>query len=184
MVMAATAKVWTLEEVHSLPDDGNKYELIHGELYVTPPPTDSHETIAARLTRLLDPFVAAHDLGYVYRAKAVVRVRGSEVEPDLFVRQPHPDPEGDWDTAPIPILVVEIVSPSTRRRDYGPKKSFYMEIGVAEYWIVERERRAITVIRPGEPDRIEHERLTWTPPGVADGLTIDVGDVIGQSCGV
>jgi hypothetical protein len=51
--MAAATKVWTLEELHSLPDDGNKYELIHGELFVTPPPTDPHETIAARLTRLL-----------------------------------------------------------------------------------------------------------------------------------
>ena len=53
--MPATTKVWTLEELHSLPDDGNKYELIRGELFVTPAPTNDHETISARLTRLLDP---------------------------------------------------------------------------------------------------------------------------------
>ena len=46
-------KVWTLEELHSLPDDGNKYELVHGELFVTPPPTVDHEEIAARLDRVL-----------------------------------------------------------------------------------------------------------------------------------
>ena len=90
MHMATVTKQWTLEEVHSLPDDGNKYELVRGELFVTPPPTDPHETIAARLSRLLDPYVAEHGLGYVYHPRAVMRFDGSEVEPDLMVRQPQP----------------------------------------------------------------------------------------------
>ena len=55
MHMAATKNGWTLEQLRSLPDDGNKYELIRGELFVTPPPADDHATIAARLARLLDP---------------------------------------------------------------------------------------------------------------------------------
>ena len=67
MHMANRAKKrWTLEELDSLPDDGNKYELIHGELFVTPAPTFQHETILARLTRILDPYVAANNLGFVY----------------------------------------------------------------------------------------------------------------------
>ena len=49
MHMATATKRWTLEELHSLPDDGNKYELVRGELFVTPPPTVDHETILARL---------------------------------------------------------------------------------------------------------------------------------------
>ena len=48
MQMVAPTRQWTLEELHSLPEDGNKYELIRGELFVTPPPTDNHETISAR----------------------------------------------------------------------------------------------------------------------------------------
>ena len=64
--MTTELKRWTLEEVHNLPDDGNKYELVRGELFVTPPPTDDHETIAARLARMLDPFVAANGLGMLY----------------------------------------------------------------------------------------------------------------------
>src|SRR5690242_17856882 len=131
MGMAATeTKIWTLEEVHSLPDDGNKYELIRGELFVTPPPTDYHETIGARLTRLLDPFVAANGLGLVYHPRAVMRFEGSEVEPDLMVRKPHPRPEKGWDSAPKPTLIVEILSDYTRRRDREQKKSFYLEAGV------------------------------------------------------
>ena len=66
MHMATVTKQWTLEEVHSLPDDGNKYELVRGELFVTPPPTDPHETIAARLSALLTPYVEREKLGYVY----------------------------------------------------------------------------------------------------------------------
>ncbi len=53
MVMAMPLKPLTLDEVHRLPDDGNKYELVNGELFVTPPPTGGHETILARLTALL-----------------------------------------------------------------------------------------------------------------------------------
>ena len=179
MAMVTTRKVWTLAELHSLPDDGNKYELIHGELFVTPPPTDEHETILARLTRLLDPFAAVNGLGFVYRARAVLRFEGSEVEPDLMVRQPDVGPGPDWDAAPTPILVVEVLSGSTRRRDQQQKKDYYMEAGVGEYWIVDPERRAVTVVQPGASERVERERLTWTPAGVASGLMLTLVDIFG-----
>ena len=93
--MPTETKRWTLEELHGLPeDDGNSYELAYGELWVTPAPTDRHETILARLARILDPYVEAQGLSLVYRARAVIRVgRDVEVEPDLMVRQPHPDPD-------------------------------------------------------------------------------------------
>jgi Uma2 family endonuclease len=179
MGMAATnTKIWTLEEVHSLPDDGNKYELVRGELFVTPPPTDYHETISARLTRLLDPFVAANGLGLVYHPRAVMRFEGSEVEPDLMVRQAHPKPEKDWDRAPTPSLIVEIISDSTRRRDYNQKKSLYQDAGV-EYWIVDPERRTVTVVRAGEPDRVEREAIRWTPLGSRSALILGISDVFG-----
>lgn len=56
MHMAGGTKQWTLEELHALPDDGNKYEVIDGELYVTPPPSPEHGTILARLSRILEPW--------------------------------------------------------------------------------------------------------------------------------
>src|SRR5258708_25171814 len=103
MHMATQTKRWTLEEVHSLPDDGNKYELVRGELFVTPPPSEDHETILGRLSALLEPYVAANGLGMVYHPRSVVRFEGSEVEPDLMVRQPRKRPVKDWDDAPSPI---------------------------------------------------------------------------------
>lgn len=176
MHMAAETKVWTLEEVHSLPDDGNKYELVRGELFVTPPPNPEHETIAARLTRLLDPFVAAHGLGFTYRPKAVMRFEGSEVEPDLMVRHSG-GRDTPWEKAPVPILVVEILSPSTRRRDHLQKRELYLDAGVAEYWIVDPERHEIRSIRRNQQDLIVRDHIAWNPPNVSESLTIQIDSV-------
>ncbi|HEX6051943.1 MAG TPA: Uma2 family endonuclease [Gemmatimonadaceae bacterium] len=177
MPVATEQKVWTLAELHSLPDDGNKYELIHGELFVTPPPVPEHEDVAARLTRLIDPFVAANDLGFVYHPRSVVRYRKSEVEPDLIVRKPWTGRRRKWEDAPIPILVVEILSPYTRRRDHEQKREFYMEVGVEEYWIADPEAHSILVVRQDEEDRLERETLTWSPSSAQSSLTIRLSDV-------
>jgi Uma2 family endonuclease len=180
MHMATTTKQWTLEELHSLPDDGNKYELVHGELFVTPAPSEDHETILASLSHALDSYVAANELGAVYRPRAVVRFDGSEVEPDLMVRAKRRAPAKDWDDAPTPILVVEVISGSTRRRDQVQKRGFYLEVGVAEYWIVDPERREIRVVRRGEPDVVATGELTWSPAGAGSPLVLRVSELFGD----
>jgi Uma2 family endonuclease len=175
MAVALATKKWTLKELHSLPEDGNKYELIRGELFVTPAPTDEHETILAKLSRILDPYVAANGLGYVYHPRAVLQFEGSEAEPDLMVRQPHPRRKGKWNTAPIPILIVEVHSPYTGRRDRQQKREYYLDAGVAEYWMIDPEEETITVVRAGEADVVVHDRLTWSPPSAAAPLEFEVG---------
>jgi Uma2 family endonuclease len=177
MHMAAAIKHWTLDELHRLPDDGNKYELVRGELFVTPPPSDDHETIIAKLARRLDPFVEAQQLGFVYRPRSVVRAEGSEVEPDLMVRAPKPPGGRDWDDAPIPILVVEVLSGSTRRRDLGAKRDFYRDIGVAEYWVIDPETKTVRVVRKAVPDQLRSDELTWQPAGASDALTLRVPEL-------
>ena len=174
MSMPSTVKDWTLEELHRLPDDGNKYELVHGELFVTPAPNEEHETIAARLTRLLDPYVAEHGLGAVYRPRAVIRYRGSEVEPDLMVRAERIRRKDSWDDAPTPILVVEIISPTTRRRDRMQKRDLYREAGVAEYWVIDAESRSVLVVRLGEDDVTATDTLTWAPREATSPLSIQL----------
>jgi Uma2 family endonuclease len=170
--MAAT-KVWTLEALHALPDDGNTYELVRGELLVTPAPTNHHENVAVLLARALEPYVAAHGLGYVYRPHAVIQRDGSQVEPDLMVRQIGTI-DGSWDKAPDPILVVEILSRSSRKRDGDAKRAFYLDIGVAEYWIVDPAARAITSTRRGQPDTVAKEEIIWCPAGASAALGLKV----------
>jgi Uma2 family endonuclease len=179
MDMATRTKQWTLEEVHSLPDDGNKYELVRGELFVTPPPSEDHETILARLSRILDPYVAANGLGMVYHPRSVMRYEGSEVEPDLMVRQPRTDKGRDWDEAPTPVLIVEVLSGSTRRRDHVQKRELYLDAGVSEYWIVDPESTSIRVVGPGRADVVITDRLTWSPQGAEHSLIVDFAAVFG-----
>ena len=180
MAVALQARKWTLAEMHRLPEDGNKYEVVFGELFVTPPPSVDHEDIAARLSAILTPYVQAERLGYVYHPRAVVRFKGSEVEPDLYVRQRVADPKGndrDWNRAPVPILVVEILSHYTRRRDREQKKELYMELGVAEYWIVDPEARAISVVSRLAGDRSVDADMLWAPAGAPRELTFRVGEL-------
>ena len=167
-------KAWTLEELDRLPDDGNKYELVRGELFVSPAPSVGHESLVSLLRQMIEPYVIRHGLGRVFGPRAVVRARGSEVEPDLMVRPlalPLPD---SWADAPLPILVVETLSNATRRRDHGQKRDFYLDLGIAEYWIVDGEHRTIRVIRPGHEDVVADVDLIWHPEPAPNALVIDV----------
>jgi Uma2 family endonuclease len=183
MHMSHETLPWTLAELHRLPDDGNKYELVRGELFVTPPPTPAHEAMGDVLARLLQPYVEAQRLGRISRPRSVVRIEGSEVEPDLTVRAvPHALPTS-WAEMPLPHLVVEIMSPTSRRRDLVAKRSFYSACGVPCYWIVDGEERTIRVVRPGQKDVVADASLLWHPAGASDPLVLDVGAYFREALG-
>src|ERR1044071_9667149 len=117
MGMPNLARRWTREEVLALPDYGNRYELINGELLVTPDPRWIHQEAVLALYRRIHPFVAKHRLGWVMVSPADLDLRrGQWVQPDLFVvplvgaRRPR-----DWSECEVPILIVEASSPSTAR---------------------------------------------------------------------
>ena len=104
----------------------------------------------------------------------------SQLEPDLMVL---PAMRFEmWDTAPTPILVVEVLSAVTRRRDLDDKRGFYMERGVAEYWAVDRERRAIIQVRRTGAEAMSAS-LTWSPPGCAASREIDVAALFREVMG-
>ncbi len=174
MLMSYATEPWTLDQVHRLPEDGNRYELLDGELFVTPPPSFSHELLASRLRSLLDPFVQQHGLGDLLSPRAVVRMLGSEVEPDLMLCPRVSDPATTWDDLPAPLLVVEVLSPATTRRDQTVKRAYYRRIGVAEYWMVDGAARTVTVISSRAEDVVEATELMWQPPGTSVPLRLDV----------
>jgi Uma2 family endonuclease len=174
MHMAQQTKPWTLADLHRLPDDGNKYELVRGELFVTPAPSVGHEELASTLGRILDRYAEQHGLGLVYRPRAVVQTLDSEVEPDIMVRSRASKAGEKWAQLPLPILIVEIVSSTTRRRDHLQKRALYVDAGIPEYWIVDGYERTVRVVRPGEDDNLIRESLTWHPTAASDALTIDL----------
>jgi Uma2 family endonuclease len=73
------------------------------------------------------------------------------------------------------VLVVEILSPTTHLRDRNQKRTLYRdEARVAEYWMVDAREKSITVIRPGEHDRVVTDRLVWSPPGSTEPLVVGI----------
>src|SRR5262245_19109477 len=81
--------------------------------------------------------VAATTKQWTLDERSVVRFQGSEVEPDLMVRTTPPRPDTTWDDWPVPALVVEVLSASTRRRDPTTKRNLYTDAAIPDYWIVD-----------------------------------------------
>lgn len=172
--MAQATRQWTREDLARLPDDGNKYEVVRGELFVTPAPGLPHQEVIAALHESLMPYVRSNRLGRIHEARSVIVFEGSEVEPDLFVLPTVSPIPTKWEDAPIPLLVVEVLSPTTHRRDRGAKRRLYLDAGVAEYWIVDAERRSIQVVKPGAADETVTGVLNWLPPGAREPLSLDL----------
>jgi Uma2 family endonuclease len=177
MQMATKIKRWARADLDRLPDDGNTYEVVHGELFVTPPPGAPHQWIAMRLTRLLVPYVLQKSIGDVHVPRTPVIFEDSQVEPDLMVLPPMQSPPAKWESMPMPLLVVEIASSTTARRDRIAKRVLYMEAGVGEYWIVDGRARTVTVVRRDQPDMTSSDSVIWHPEGAQSPLVISLQEL-------
>ena len=179
MQMAPATKSWTVAERDRLPDDGNRYEVVGGELFVTPMPVPRHQEVVKRLFLPVHTFVEAHGLGSAYESGTdVILSEHDVVVPDVAVYTFRGDElPVRWSEAPKPILVVEVRSDSTWRRDVGPKRRLYVAGEVPEYWIVNDEARTVTVVRPGQEDVIVSDVLRWQPAGAPVPLEISLAGV-------
>ena len=175
--MAADAKVWTVSDLANMPDDGQRYEVIDGELYVTPSPALPHQDAIGALHLLLAPYVKEHAIGHLVMAPADVTFsphRG--VQPDLFVASlvNGRRPRKLTDIRQL-LLAVEVLSPSTARADRVKKRAMYRDEGVNEYWVVDLDARAFERSTPGDPSvHTFTDSLRWHPPGAPVPLVIDV----------
>jgi Uma2 family endonuclease len=181
MHMAVKARKWTRADLERLPDDGNKYEVIRGELFVTPPPAADHESIVEGFARRVQPYVWAHALGQVRFPRSVFVFEKSEAEPDMMVLPPGR--VTSWERMPTPLLVIEVSSESTVRRDRVAKRTYYTDAGVGEYWIVDGTQRIVTVVKPNEPDEVVSSELRWIPSGATEALRIDLVALFEEALG-
>jgi len=135
--MAIATYPLTFEYLLETPEDGNRYEILDGELIVSPAPSKLHQEILARLHLLVAGHVLAHNLGKVYFAPVDVRLFPHDiVQPDLlFIRADRLDIYRDNPVEGPPDLVVEVISPSSRVRDTVRKARVYAAAGVLEYWL-------------------------------------------------
>ncbi|MBI4546680.1 MAG: Uma2 family endonuclease [Ignavibacteriae bacterium] len=145
--MQQTSVVFTYDDYLTLPADGKRYEIIEGELYMTPAPFTDHQRILGRLFRLLDEFVRKNNLGEVFLAPTdVVLSMTSVVQPDiLFVSKERSNIITKKNIIAAPDLVIEILSEATEKTDRTAKKAMYEQFGVREYWIVDPEQKLVEV---------------------------------------
>ncbi len=138
---------FTYEDYCLLPED-RRYEVIDGELFVTPAPTTMHQVVKRRLERLIEEFVEPRQLGIVLDAPYDVVLSEYDVlQPDiLFVSAARRSIVGPKYAGPAPDLVVEVLSPSTEDRDRVAKAKRYARFGVREMWLVDPEAKTIEVL--------------------------------------
>jgi len=141
----------TYDDYVTFPDDGRRHELLDGEHIVTPTPVARHQRISGRLHLALGGHVQATLAGEIFYAPFDVILSDHDVvEPDLlFVSNERRSIVQDW-VRGAPDLVVEILSPSTRRLDEVTKRHLYDRFGVREYWIVDLDIDTVKVYRRAE----------------------------------
>ena len=139
----------TYEDYVALPDDGNRYEVIEGELCLVPAPNRKHQIVILNIAVEFRNFLRSRELGHVYIAPFDVVLSSVNVlQPDvLYVSNNRLDILSDAGASGAPDLAVEVLSPSTRSRDEITKLRLYEDFGVDEYWIVDPERERVRVFR-------------------------------------
>lgn len=177
MGMSLPHTEWTVEMLNALPDDGNRYEVIDGELYVTPAPTVVHQLAARNLFLLLAPYALSIGLDPFFAPTAVTFSERREVQPDLLVmpRLPNGRHASRFEDVGVLLLAVEVLSPSSLRTDRHEKRWVYQQERVGEYWIVDTDARTFERWTPDatEPEVLRHS-LSWQPMVAHEPLIINL----------
>jgi len=185
MGMPATDGTWTVEMLDALPDDGQRYEIIDGELYVTPAPSDVHQFVVGEFYAHLHAYLRDSRHARATFSPADVR-RGdrtrNRVQPDVFVmrlldgaRPAYPYALGDL------LLAIEVESPSNPALDYQVKRPLYLRGGV-EYWIANPTARVVSRWKGMEdPGEVLSDRIEWHVAGKEKPLVIHIQELFDEA---
>jgi Uma2 family endonuclease len=178
MGMAAPV-YYTADMVRAMPDDGNRYEVVYGELLVTPAPRPWHQVIVQRLSLALGNYVQREPVGLVLSSPADISWgRDVLVQPDIFV-VPHDEVRTlTWGRMRTLLLIAEVLSPSSARGDRFLKRLRYREAGVPLYWVVDGDEGMVEVWTPADDfPAVERERLVWHPSGGAEPFVLSLAEL-------
>lgn len=144
----STATKLTYDDYVLMPDDGQRYELIDGELCVVPSPNFPHQQLLSELHLLMGPYVRRHGGVLLFSAFDVILSPTNVVQPDmLYVSAEHRSRVERRGLNGAPDLAVEVLSDFSKRRDEVVKRALYERFRVAEYWVIDPEAKTVKVFR-------------------------------------
>ncbi len=160
---------YTADQIRDLPQDGNRYEVVHGEFLVTPAPRLLHQEVVGRLLVALRLYLENERVGRALPAPADISWGPDTlVQPDVFVVPLEQARTLEWSRVEDLLLVAEVLSPSSARADRFTKRIEYQRQRIPLYWIVDADERRVEVWTPDDTaPRFERERLVWRPTGAA-----------------
>lgn len=174
MAMPVTLRRFTVDEVESWPDDGNRYELVDGVLLVTPAPVPPHQVVGLRLVEALRQSLPSDPTVHMASPGAILIRPGIKMEPDILVFR-YPGVPKRWEAIREHWLAVEVWSPSSVVYDRDIKRDALLQVGVREVWLVDLEGRTIFATRAGGPVDIPYQQtIPWHIPGLATPPHIDL----------
>ena len=170
---------YTADMVRALPDDGNRYEVVYGELLVTPAPRPWHEIIQGRILVAVATWLRRYPVGEVFGSRADISW-GPDVlvSPDVFVVAIEQARTLDWSKMRDLLLVAEVLSPSSGKHDRFIKRRRYQEAGIPLYWIVDPDERQVEVWTPADSfPRLEREQVVWHPSGAGEPFSLSLAEL-------
>jgi len=169
----------TAEQVRAFPEDGNRYEVVHGELLVTPAPRAWHQEISTRLLERLRAYLRSERVGHGIMSPADISWGPDTlVQPDVFVVPLEQARTLDWTRMRDLLLVIEVLSPSSGRADRFTKRLEYQRQRVPLYWIVDPDERRVEVWTPDDMEpRFERDRLVWHPADAAQPFELSLDEL-------
>ena len=168
---------WTVERLHRIPDDGQRYEIIDGELFVTPSPVLRHQYAVTELCGVLLPYCSAVGLRLGVAPSDIAVSSRTLVQPDVFVLPMNAAdrPPAEFAEVGRLILAVEALSPSTARVDRNRKRRLYQRMQVPEYWIIDTEARAVERWLPQSREAaVFRISMAWQPLATREALEINL----------
>ncbi|TYO96473.1 Uma2 family endonuclease [Desulfallas thermosapovorans] len=152
MPVVLSDRIYTVEDYMKM-DDGRRYELIGGELFVVPSPRPKHQKVSGRIFYQFENFLRNNNLGEVFHAPIDIVLGKHIVQPDvIFIAKERLDIIGELNIQSAPDLVVEVLSPSTAAHDKKKKSQLYLKHGVKEYWLVDPDAKIVDVFKAGEQE--------------------------------
>lgn len=181
MAMPALLPRYTLEDLASFPDDGNRYELVAGHLLVTPKPAPPHEIVVWRLSSALTAWALRRGGVMVLLSSTVEVAPDTHLEPDLLVLPEFDVLPEAWTAVSGQWLAVEVSGRGSRAYDRDYKRPAYLAAGIGEFWRADLRDRCVYVSTAAAPDeRAERDVLVFTPPIGGPPLSIPVPALFDQ----